>query len=343
MYKLTISKYIASILIFILSCDIQASSTIVEEEIVFQNGKIKLYGTLFIPDKTGNFPAIVISHGSGKEHRRLRGMRSMAQKYANSGYITLLFDKRGVGDSDGKYIETPDFVVAAGDLIAAVNFMKNRNDVDKNKIGLFGHSQAGWVMPLAAVACEDISFMIVSCGGGVTPLQQGIYHHYTIKQQEKNHSKEQIDSLTNYLIKLETYLATKQGYDEIVKLYELSKDKSWFKLLEHSFENQKPPTPDKLNHIGWFFFKKIIYDPELTLISLKIPVLVLLAEKDKHVPSLLAKQVWEDSFKKSGQQNNLKVVWLPNESHALFEFKNGEPQMRSAFSKPILEWLNLMK
>lgn len=343
MHKLTISKYVLLFIILILSCNIQASSTIIEEEIIFQNGKIKFYGTLFIPEANGKLPVIVIAHGAGEEHRKLPGMRSIAQKYASTGYITLLFDRRGVGDSGGEFIETPDFVVAAGDLIAAVNFMKDRNDVDQNKIGLYGHSQAGWTMPLAAIACEDVSFMIVSSGGGMSPLQQAIYIHYTVKQLGRNAPKEEIEDLSNYVTALETYLATKRGHDEMVKLYEQSKDKSWFKMLEKPFEKQRPPAPDKLNHPDWLFFKKVIYDPELTLVSLKIPVLVLLGGKDKQVPSLLAREAWESSFVKSGQQDNLKIVWLPNETHALFEFKNGQPQMREAFSKPILEWLNSMK
>ncbi len=184
MRRLTLPKIIPAILTFAFAYNLPAFSTITEE-VIFKNGDVRLHGTLFIPDTMGNFPALIVCHGSGREHRKLPGMRSIAQMYANTGYTTLLFDKRGVGDSDGRYIETPDFVVAAGDIIAAVNFMKTRRDVDRRKIGLYGHSQAGWTMPLASIACEDISFMIVSCGGGVSPLQQGIYHHYTAQQLGK--------------------------------------------------------------------------------------------------------------------------------------------------------------
>ena len=306
---------------------------------IFSNGQTKLYGTLFKPQETGIFPAIVVAHGSGREHRKLPGVRSVAQMYADAGFVTLLFDKRGVGDSDGEYVETPNFFVAAGDIIAAIHFIKSRNDVDASRIGLYGHSQAGWTMPLAAVACEDVSFMIVSCGGGVSPQQQGIYHHYTSKQRERKDSEEEVHELAFYLTSLHTYLATKRDYDRMLELYEVSKDKAWFGLLENSFEKKPPPPPSQLNHPGWLFFKKIMHDPELTLVSLRIPVLVLLAEKDQNVPSTLAKKIWQESFEKSGMQEKLTVVWLPNETHALFERKNGIPQMREAFSSPIKEWL----
>ena len=44
--------------------------------------------------------------------------------------------------------------------------MKTRPDIDQRQIGLWGISQAGYVMPLVLSQSEDVAFMIcVSCGG----------------------------------------------------------------------------------------------------------------------------------------------------------------------------------
>ncbi len=57
--------------------------------------------------------------------------------------------------------------------------MKARRDIDDKHIGLWGISQASYVMPLALSQSEDIAFMIcVSCGG-MSGRDQGAYpeHH----------------------------------------------------------------------------------------------------------------------------------------------------------------------
>jgi hypothetical protein len=39
--------------------------------------------------------------------------------------------------------------------VAAFEYLKTRSDIDPTQIGLLGVSQAGWIMPLAAVRAKD--------------------------------------------------------------------------------------------------------------------------------------------------------------------------------------------
>jgi hypothetical protein len=48
----------------------------------------------------------------------------------------------------------------AGDAVAAVGYLKTRRDIDASQIRLLGCSQAGWIMPLAAIRAKDIAFLI---------------------------------------------------------------------------------------------------------------------------------------------------------------------------------------
>ncbi len=122
--------------------------------VTFQNGEVTLAGNLFVPVGEGPFPAVVIIHGSGKETARDLVLHSWF--FVQHGFVVLTYDKRGVGESSGSYQrvvpKNSEAVLGelAGDALAGVEFLKNHNKIDPNRIGLFGLSQGGWIAPLAA-------------------------------------------------------------------------------------------------------------------------------------------------------------------------------------------------
>ena len=72
-----------------------------------------LAGTLTTPDGEGPFPAALLIAGSGPldrdgNHKRLPlGLsRDLAEILDGAGWVTLRFDKRGVGESTGDYLST---------------------------------------------------------------------------------------------------------------------------------------------------------------------------------------------------------------------------------------------
>ena len=86
------------------------------------------------------------------------------------GVAVLGYDKRGVGGSTGDW-NTASFDDLAGDAVAAFEYLKTRSDIDRAQIGLLGVSQAGWIMPLAAVRAKDFGFLISISGAGVPGLK----------------------------------------------------------------------------------------------------------------------------------------------------------------------------
>lgn len=86
------------------------------------------------------------------------------------GFAVLRFDKRGVGESTGAYVfvGTEDspvvFPQLASDMAAAVRFLRTRSEIDKERIGLAGWSQAGWILPHAARELGDAAFVVLFSG-----------------------------------------------------------------------------------------------------------------------------------------------------------------------------------
>jgi len=140
------------------------------EDVRFANGDVRLAGTLIAPSTGAKHPAIVVVHGSGAETRE--HMLPFARFLVRHSVAVLGYDKRGVGESTGDW-NTASFEGLAGDAVAAVEYLKTRRDIDAAQIGLLGVSQAGWVMPLAAVRTKDVAFLSSARSAGCSAFGHG--------------------------------------------------------------------------------------------------------------------------------------------------------------------------
>jgi len=171
---------ITTILLIIAGCG--GGSRPQTGRVTFQNGEITLAGNLFVPAGEGPFPAIVLVHGAGKITSE--DYKLLSFFFVEHGFAALTYDKRGVGESGGSYkrvdVKNGESVLddLAGDALAGVEFLKNHDQIDPNKIGFFGVSQAGWIAPLAASKSSDVAF-IVLYSGPICTVGQEIYYSRT--------------------------------------------------------------------------------------------------------------------------------------------------------------------
>lgn len=142
-----------------------------EQDVQFHSGNVVFDGTLLVPNGSGPHPAIVIIHGAGPSIKE--DYRAEAEIFAKSGIGALIYDKRTIGYSaDGVGEQSRSYALLAGDVLAAVQTLRSRADIDSTNIGLWGHSEGGWVAPLAAIQSRDVAFLITVGASGVPPIQQ---------------------------------------------------------------------------------------------------------------------------------------------------------------------------
>jgi|WetSurMetagenome_2_1015567.scaffolds.fasta_scaffold91617_2 dienelactone hydrolase len=128
----------------------------VEKRVIKSSGA-NISAEIFKPNTEKLHPAIVLLHGSSGN---LKNMYSFyADFFANLGFEVLIFDKRGNGESTGNNT-TATYEDLANDVVACLETMFKRESVDKNKIGLWGISQGGMLLPFVASKTKIPSFLI---------------------------------------------------------------------------------------------------------------------------------------------------------------------------------------
>ncbi len=143
-------------------------SELVRSEVSFRSGDLTLRGTVIAPAEAGaRRPGVVLVHGAGAGTRRDRLMPA-AEAFATRGLVTLVYDKRAAGYTPSRR----DFSQLADDALAAAALLRTRPEVDPAKVGLWGVSEGGWVVPIAAARAPDLAFIIVIAANGVSPAQQ---------------------------------------------------------------------------------------------------------------------------------------------------------------------------
>ena len=323
------------------------------EDVTFQNTKanILLAGTLTLPKKDGNFPVVILITGSGPQNRdgELFGHKPflvISDYLTKNGIAVLRYDDRGVGNSQGdrKNATSADY---ATDVESAIYYLKTRKEINKNKIGLVGHSEGGLIAPMVAAKTKDISFIVLLAGTGI----QG--DKIILLQQELI---AKVNGVSDAEIK-----KLIEGSRTLNKLVLNSEDNVNLKAdLTHSinetFKNdQNAEIPNGLtkeefvsmqvNQISspWMqYFLK--FDPATTLEKIKCPVLAVNGEKDLQVPPKENLTAIKNALTKGGNKN-VTTKEFPNLNHLFQECKTGSPAeyatIEQTFSPAVLDEITI--
>ncbi len=255
------------------------------DEIEFENkeANVKLQGTLTLPESKAKVPVVVLLSGSGQQGRDqdIGGHKHfwvVADYLSENGIAVLRMDDRGFGGSTGdfKTSTTGDF---AKDALAAVDYLKNRKEIDVNQIGLIGHSEGGAVAVIAASQSNDVKF-IISLSGGIVNF--GDIHIYQISDRLRSQSvpEENIELEMEWRRKLNELV--REPTDSAV-----AAEKMWsaYKLLpEEDIKTMNWPE-GRMNHMvsqllsPWWRYS-ISLDVISLYMDLDCPALLLFGEKD---------------------------------------------------------------
>lgn len=281
---------------------------------------VSLVGELVLPE--GDKPAPVLVHVGGSERTGAVGRVWMPYLLAARGVASFVYDKRGVGGSEGSY--TQDFYRLAADAAAAMDAAQLAMGDRRAGIGIVGFSQGGWVGPLAA-STTDVDAVIVAFGLAVSALEEEV-SEVAARLAAAGHGRDVLERARS-LVEAAVVLADtdfSEGADEFARLKKQAQAEGWLEDIgSQGITGALASYPVFFVRSTWSFFDTNTswgYDPKGTLASLDVPQLWLLGGQDKDAPSASTQNVLKELVA-SGKSIEMKVY--ENTDHGLVERVGG--------------------
>ena len=215
-----------------------------------------LVGALSLPAGKGPFPAVVLVHGSGPNDQdetvgAVKPFRDLAWGLASQGIAVLRYEKRTrtYGEKMSKLPVTVKEEVI-DDAVAAVDFLRDNDAIDKKRIVVLGHSLGGALAPRIAAATKGKVAGVVVMAGPTRPISDIV--------------EEQVAYLVSAGAASEEAVAPMR--EEAKKI--------------RAIDPKKPPEGKLLNAPAGYWIDLASYDPGATARANALPILVLQGDRD---------------------------------------------------------------
>jgi len=323
-----------------------------EEEVVYENKEaaVKLAGTVTIPGQGGPFPAVLLISGSGPQDRdeTLLGHHPflvLADYLTRLGIAVLRVDDRGVGKSGGDFTQatSEDF---ASDVLAGLEYLKSREEINPKQIGLIGHSEGGIIAPMVAVQSSDVAFIILMAGTGLIG-EEILYLQGELILRVGGASDEAIAK--NRSLQEQMFTVVKEEKDNSVaekRLRAILRD-AMSEVSEEERKGAEATVEAQIQSVlsPWFRYF-LAYDPKPTLMKVKCPVLAINGQKDVQVPPRENLAAIEEALK-AGGNNNYTIKELSDLNHlfqtaqtgSLSEYARIEETISPTALKIMSDWI----
>lgn len=249
------------------------SSKFIEIEVMIGKEEWRLPATLTIPKTGMPCPAVVLVHGSGPQDRDEtigpnKPFKDLAWGLASMGIAVLRYEKRTRYYGEKSLID--GFSVneeVIEDAINGIEFLSQREEIDKSKIYLLGHSLGGMIAPRIALHTKYLKGIIILAGA--------------------------VRDLLDLILRQTRYLASLDGnIDE--------NEEKEIKAIENETERIRSLKIGKdeviLGAPGSYWLDLINYNPIESIRTIDLPVLILQGDRDYQV-TVKDFELWKEELK----------------------------------------------
>lgn len=273
-------------------------------DVAFASPDAELAGTLTAPNGKGLFPAVVLVTGSGPQNRdeEVFGHKPflvLADYLSRRGFVVLRYDDRGVGRSGGMFAGATTFDFTF-DAWAAVRFLRTRPEVDKNRIGIIGHSEGALIAAMLASWTDEVKFIVMLAGTGISGQE--------VLRQQRETAGQMAQIAQRDIVRNE------QLFAELIELLDEQKQQLAFikaqELAAHQYKISGVHNIDTeklqefavkiINSLDSPWMKYFMrYNPQEALSMLTQPVLALFGAKDIQVLPYPNMQIMKEALARS--------------------------------------------
>jgi pimeloyl-ACP methyl ester carboxylesterase len=273
-----------------------------DESVSIPSLGFNLAGTITKPSSAAPLPAVVLIGGSGPTDRdeNVAGIPifgHLARELVAAGFFVVRYDKRGIGQSGGR-AESVTIADYAEDARQVVLWLEKRKDVDKDRIGIIGHSEGALVaMLLAGRERGKVSALALLAGPSASGAE------IVLEQQKHLLSKMAMDD--------------EQRAEKVALQHKINtaviKGVGWADL---------PAAARKVADTPWFY-SFLTFNPEKAMKDTRQPVLIVQGELDTQVQPHHADKLAEFARARNTKAA-VEVVKVPGVNHLLVPAKTGE-------------------
>lgn len=261
-----------------------------------------LAGTITRPKTNTPAPALILIGGSGPTDRdeTVAGIPifgQIARDLVDAGYVVVRYDKRGIGQSGGR-AESATIADYAEDARNVLLWLEKQKGVDKDRIGLVGHSEGALVSMLTAGRERGKVGAIALLAGPATSGAEVV-----LEQQKLLLSKMPIDDAQRA-----EKVALQQKINQAV-----IKGTGW---------NDIPESARRIADTPWFY-SFLTFDPQKAMNDTRQPVLIVQGDLDVQVQPYHADKLAEFARARRTKAA-VEVVKVPGVNHLLVPAKTGD-------------------
>jgi pimeloyl-ACP methyl ester carboxylesterase len=304
------------------------------QEVRFKSNGFKIVGDLRLPAEGETYSAIILVHGSGDATRDgAVPFNPLIEIFLRNDYAVFSWDKPRSGESTGKFEGGHMLTQRAIILADGIKVLTEHPAIDETRVGLWGISQAGWVIPKALGLTEDIAFMIVVGGGGENSIEQMAYQ---VGQRVicNSGSVEQATLVEQYwpqFAKATSYAEYREAVEALLMIPGV-KDYTGLEITAEDYWKPWPRDSDAF------------YDPMTDIEHTTIPVLVFFGELDKNIDPVQGAEAYENALRKAENQD-YQIEVIPGVGHILVPMEtgcigeSGGREYAPEYLKTLEEWL----
>ena len=280
----------------------EAVADVREQRVTIEGPEGTLGASLVLPEGDGPFPGVVFLHGSGPQPRD--ASRWAAHQLAKQGIASLIYDKRGVGESEGDFIGA-SLEDLARDGIAAAEYLLEVAAVDA--VGFAGHSQGGWIGPLAGHLWAPTAFVISSAGPAVPPSRET--HWPVIRAMRATGASPADEAAARRLFDLWHDGLRSGDWGPFDEAFADAADEPWFDSSGITWLGERPTGDHVRSYVAM-----MDYDPVPVLESLDAPLLSLLSPDDESIDAVETEGILRGL---AGAGRNIEIRMYPGYSHGM--------------------------
>jgi pimeloyl-ACP methyl ester carboxylesterase len=284
------------------------------QELGFHSQGVNLAGTLHLPASGPPHPAVVMLQGSGAADRDSGSyFPPIREAFLQRGIAVYSFDKPRIGGSSGDWRRFALFD-RSDQAEAAITAVQEHVAIDPTRVGIWGHSQGGWIVQLVASRRRDLAFAIANSGPGISLREQDLYGvEHTMRADGKS-----VDHVEHAVAFVRALHAAALRHDDFATVSSA--------LLQPALNEPWSGYHILADAADWGLMCRFAverYEPAEALAQIRCPFLAVFGERDPLLPAHESAVICGKALREAGNPD-ATIVIFPQGNHRILLAESGE-------------------